>query len=98
MKDFLALAIGAVILGFGMVYAYHHYQAVQAASQSSQTVLQAQGLTYNPFQDATNLQGSSQETVNPLTGELTLTPGISLNSTGAATAISGQATGVSSVT
>lgn len=69
------------ILAIGAVALYLHHKNTVAAQAAAQPSSMA-GLQYNPLQDiapGTNLVGTAQETVDPLTGELILQPSTSQN-------------------
>lgn len=88
----------AILIAIAVYFAWEKHQSNAAAMNSSQTYLQSQGLINNPYQDFTdNLAGTGQETVNPLTGELVLTPGQVIANSNANNPIAGVATGTSSV-
>lgn len=89
----------AILIAIAVYFAWEKHQANVTAANGSQSYLQNNGLINNPYQDFTdNLSGTGQETVNPLTGELVLTPGQVIAKTNASNPIAGVATGTSTVT
>lgn len=87
-----------VLVVIAAYFVYEKHESNVAAANSSQSYLQNEGLINNPYQDFTdNLAGTGQETVNPLTGELILTPGQVIANSNAVNPIAGTATGTSTV-
>lgn len=111
MKHYMAWIVFAVVAYFGGTYLYSQranctlcqtimakFSGTNAANAQPSSMA---GLEYNPYQDLLNgesLSGSSQETVDPLTGELILQPSSILSELNQPQAIGGTATGTSTVT